>query len=144
MIRVLTMRRPWAELLVNGRKTQESRRGPVLNRHVGPLAIHVSAKSPGWEKDAEELRRRFGLTDDDLNTPFPIDGCVIGTVVVGRTVRLLAPYSVDAFVRFQDAAVFADIEGRYLSALTQPEWLAAPIPAKGRLGLWNFDLEQAS
>lgn len=136
-MKALTMRRPWAELLVNGRKIRESRKGPVLNRHRGPLAIHVSQKSPGWEEEAERLRCRFGLTDENFAVPFPIDGCVIGTVVAGDTFKLEI-YSATAFSRYQNEAVYADIEGRYLTALTGARWLNAPVPAKGRQSLWEW------
>ena len=138
-MKALTMRRPWAELLVNGRKIRESRKGPVLNRHRGPLAIHVSQKSPGWESEAERLRYQFGLSDEDLAVPFPIDGCVIGTVVAGRTFKLLRPYSAAAFARFQHESVFDDIEKRYLTAITGAQWLDAPVPAKGRQSLWEWE-----
>ena len=137
-MKALTMRRPWAELLVNGRKIRESRKGPVLNRHRGALAIHVSQRSPGWEEEAERLREFFGLSDEDLAVPYPIDGCVIGTVMAGRTVRLIEPYSAAAFARFQNEAVFADIEKRYLTALTAARWLDVPVPAKGRQSLWGW------
>ena len=137
-MKALTMRRPWAELLVNGRKIRESRKGPVLNRHRGQLAIHVSQKSPGWERDAERLRYQFGLSDEDFAVPFPIDGCVIGTVMAGRTFKFIRPYSAMVLSRYQNEAVYADIEKRYLTALTRARWLEAPVPAKGRQSMWEW------
>ncbi len=107
----------------------------VLNRYQGPLAIHVSKKSPGWEKAADYLRERFALSDADLATPFPVDGCIIGVCVAGPTKRWAKEPIPDVLC---DVAVFEDLLGRYLTPIYNPRWLTKPIPAKGSLGLWSY------
>lgn len=140
-MRALTLRLPWAVLVVTGRKRIESRRGPVLNRHAGPFAVHVSKRSPGWEQELERLAELFGLSEDDMRHPFSglrtedLGGHVIGTVIATNTTRETPLFPADD--RARDGAVFDDLAGRYLTGLVDPAWLPTPIPARGSLGLWD-------
>lgn len=139
-MRALTLRLPWAVLVVTGRKPLESRKGPVLNRHTGVFAVHVSKRSPGWRAELERLAGLYPLTVEDMTNPYGIDdtddlaGHIIGTVVAGRTHQDVPFFR--AGDRERDAAVFDTLMGRYLTELTDPRWLPAPVPYRGRLGLW--------
>ncbi len=135
------MRRPWAELVVSGRKTLETRVGPVLSRYRGEIAIHVSARSPGWQEALAHLVRRFDLRPHHYTPPISsIDGCVIGMVRVVGCWREGMPqlFRTDSLDDIRDRGVFEDVEGRYLADLRDPRWLDAPVPAKGSLGLWEW------
>ena len=141
-MKALTLRLPWAVLVVTGRKRLESRRGPVLNRYTGPLAIHVSKRSPGWEDELARLTQLFRLDPDDMANPFglatdALGGHLIGTVTAGRTIRITPLFPGGGGML--NAAVFDDLRDRYLTDLTDPGWLADPVPARGSLGLWKTD-----
>lgn len=77
-------------------------------------------------------------TATDVDQPNPrcphCAGRIIVTVVAGRTWQDVPFFR--AGDRARDRAVFDDLKGRYLTDLTEPRWLDAPIPARGMLGLW--------
>lgn len=146
---------PWGPLVVSGRKTLETRKGPVLNRFTGTLAIAISQKSPKWEEETTLLTAAFGQLDGVGVPPtwpyapasphlIPPDGFeemsghVIGLVDVGRT-RRFSPL-LDSLEDVQYRAVFLDVQERYLTEFTNPRWLKYPVPAKGRLGLWDVEI----
>lgn len=140
-MKALTLRLPWAVFAVNGRKRLESRKGPVLNRYTGLLAIHVSKRSPGWQDELGRLTSVFALTPDDMRNPHGLSaddlaGHVIGTVTAGHTYRDTPLFR--AGDQERDDAVYGDLTDRYLTTLTDPAWLKAPVPRKGSLGLWNW------
>lgn len=135
-MRALTMRRPWAELLLNGKKTLESRLGPVLRRHTGELAIHVAKRSPGYADAVRDLSVRFKLSAEDFAVPYPIDGRVVGVCLAGVT-RTVNPLY-DDLETLRIRACFEDIDDRYLTVITGARWLDEPSPASGMLSLWEW------
>lgn len=119
-LRALTIRQPWAELILRGRKPYEIRSWSTKYR--GPLVIHSAAKvNSGY---AIEL----GLNPDKL-----VAGAFVGVAVL-TDVR---PFTRnDAWLLKKNRAGFGGWEPDLFSwVLAKPRRIAPPIKAKGKLGL---------
>jgi hypothetical protein len=126
-MKTLSVRQPWAELIVQGRKSLELRSWTAKYR--GPLAIHASQTV---ERDA---CRDHGLDPDRVTT-----GAVIGVVDL---------VSVDLL----DAAAYEQRAGEHLSdapwageplfgwRLANPRALREPISVRGRMALFDVALD---
>lgn len=118
-MRAVSVRQPWASLLVDGRKSIETRTWDTSYR--GKLAIHA------------------GVTPD-LNGPwayFPSDvilprGAVLGTVELVDC-RPMTPQD-------EHCACCGYKPGLYAWVISNPIAFADPIQMRGRLGLWDTDL----
>lgn len=118
--RALTIRQPWAELILQGRKPFELR--SWTTKYRGPLVIHSAGKV-----DAEDAIR-LGLDPDKLVT-----GAFVGVALLTDVRR---------YTR-RDASLLkkkrGNIGGWYPDlfswVLTKPRRISNPIKAKGRLGL---------
>ena len=125
MMKALSFRQPWAELILQGRKTVDLRTYPT--RYRGPLAIHAS-------KTVErEACLRYGLDPDGLTT-----GGIVGVVELVEVVLLTE----DDYNRRQAE----HLAGRSYRAglhgwvLRDPRRLPEPVPARGRMSLFNIEL----
>lgn len=151
-MKTLSLTQPWATLVAIGAKRVETRSWNA--KYSGPLAIHAAKSFPGWAKDCCSERvflralgwptpsdSRVGITQDwmDLLTrnikALPL-GCVIGTVTL-----LGCRFTEDVVGQLseQEVALGDYARGRYAWMLADAKLLPEPIPAKGSLGLWDFD-----
>lgn len=110
-MKALTIRQPWAGLIVAGLKTVENRSWPTSYR--GVLVIHAGARP-----DDEAMAEYGHLLDE-----YPA-GAIIGTVQVVDCVR--------------DSDSPWAIPGQWHWLLTDPR-PCKPRAAKGSLGLWTPD-----
>jgi hypothetical protein len=124
-VKALSFRQPWAELVLQGRKTLDLRTWST--RYRGPLAIYAS------QTVEKEACLRHGLEPDQLTT-----GAVIGLVDLIGVLEL-------------DQAAYAAQADQHLSGrhyqeplfgweLTNPRPLADPVPTRGRLLLFDVDI----
>lgn len=156
--RVLSIRQPYASLILAGRKWCENRTWQT--RHRGPLLIHASQTidRDAVEDLADELTAA-SLTADTLPT-----GAIIGVAWLAdcRTELEIyrcfhdpddpdsTPENVPADSRLMRMAMFRQLAAVPESAdyVCGPEcWIfsqyhqfADPIPAAGKLNLWRYDL----
>jgi len=126
-MKALSIRQPWAWLIVNGYKTIENRTWRTSYR--GPLLIHA-----GKTIDREGLRWLLEnveepLTPDELRELETV-GVVIGQVDV-----------VDCTLSPQGDDCEWHNPGDWAWVLRNPQVLLEPIPAKGRLGLFDIDID---
>jgi ASCH domain len=105
--KVLTVRQPWASAIIYAGKDVENRSWPT--KHRGRLYIHA-----GMTREADDIL--------PPGTPVP-QGAIIGYVTVTGCVR--------------DSASPWAIPGNWHWLLTDPVPLPEPIPARGRLSLWQ-------
>jgi hypothetical protein len=114
-MKALTVRQPWASLIVAGVKDVENRSRNT--RHRGPLAIHVAQTraADGSERGWQEFRR--------LNLDLQL-GEVIGVVDLYDVVR--------------DSPSKWAIPDSFHWLLRHPRRVK-PVPLRGRLGLWDMD-----
>lgn len=152
-ISVISLVQPFASLVVMGVKKIETRSWDTKFR--GELYIHASLGKSYGKISCRELCytepfKQFingGLAYDKL--PF---GAIIGKVDLVATSILCPPYkdNVSPFGIYynnhgaaftEQELAFGDFEpGRYGWLLSNPVLLDAPIPAKGKQGFWNYDL----
>lgn len=154
-MKALTLTQPWATLVAIGAKRIETRSWPTKYR--GPLAIHAGAglgpvggklalvdlchREPFYDAlQAASIRRATSL-------PF---GAIVATCEL-RAVRPIGrEQNGDATILADDMLSFTPIlgnerafgdyaPGRFAWLLADVQPLAEPIPARGALGLWEWN-----
>lgn len=127
-MKVLTIRQPWAQLIANGVKDVENRTWRTGVR--GRIAIHASAAetSKGDILAACRVLRQCGMRDE---------ASWIAWTMFPRAAIIATAELVDCVVT-SDSPWFT---GPYGFELRNVKKLATPIPAKGKLGFWEFDVE---
>lgn len=127
-MKALSFRQPWAELVLQGRKTMDLR---TYNTHYrGRLAIHASQTAEVekcWENE---------LNPDNLDA-----GGIVGTIELVDVI----PLDEAAYQEHMDAHLAGRRwrEGLYGWVLARPERLPEFVPARGRTNLFNIDLDLA-
>ncbi len=138
-MKVLTVRQPWAHLIMHAGKDIENREWPTNIR--GRVAIHSSAKLD-WEEWMEaELALcamdKSGVLPEAILISRPRDtykfksqpeGIVLGSIL--GTVEI-----VDCVLSSESPWFF----GRFGFVLRDPRPFERPIPAKGALGFWEWN-----
>jgi len=141
-MKVISILQPWASLVALGHKRIETRSWNTKYR--GELLIHASAK---FTKQQEVLSHEFYMMVRDSRIYHCHRGAIIGKV------NLVAVVEVEALVAFpvgyygdnryeltEQELAFGDYSpGRYGWLLSEPILFNNPIPAKGQLGLWNYE-----
>ncbi|RAS80929.1 ASCH domain-containing protein [Priestia endophytica] len=141
-MKVLSMIQPWAKLFVLREATYETRSWKTNYR--GPLAIHTSKKI---NKEAcnriaiSSLLDTQGYTTKNLPTGMIIAVCelknCLKVVEDNETWAILE----DGRIVSEDDYFLGDFEvGYYAWEVEEMQMLDNFIPAKGRLGLWEYDL----
>jgi len=165
-MKALTIWQPWASLLACGAKQYETRSWAISYR--GPIAIHAAKKNVFDALAlipvpvALEMKRLIGAEWNDLPT-----GAVIATgelvnvwhivhhpgldVDTAKFINIGAesmtedkhdPTFGDYFVPSKQEFVLGDwTPGRYAWEIANVK-MTAPVPIKGRQGLWNWEGEQ--
>ena len=118
-MKALTLIQPWALLIMDGRKTVETRSWET--KYHGLLAIHAGASA-----DIMSCLR-FGYDPKTI-----IRGAVLGTVRLVRCVQFPSP-----LVKIDEYGDFTS--GRFGWILADVKPFKEPIKAKGMLGLWNWE-----
>lgn len=153
-MKVLTLTQPWASLIGRGKSIEtRSWRTPYRGR----LAIHAAK---GFPKDAREFTRTARV-HDALQEDFPNreDDFTLGAIVAVVTLsdcRVMQDSEDDPFfdayhefdigiggtLTEQERAFGCYEVGRFAWIFTDIKLLSKPIPARGALGLWEFDIRE--
>ncbi|KAJ4457575.1 hypothetical protein PAPYR_6936 [Paratrimastix pyriformis] len=149
---VLSCRDPWATLIMNGKKTGETRLQSFMTqcRPGQTIAIHLAYNNPE-EKEATQMLISSGVEEEYCTKPQAmIDfrdpgsgvmgcaGCIIGLVDVVETLHFTNP-SAEEVIAWQ-AKALCDVTGRWVTRLANPRWLRRPIPMRGAPALWSCTL----
>ena len=119
-MKALTIRQPWAELILRGRKQFELR--TWRTKYRGPLVIHAAAKIDGWDA------RHFGLNPDNL-----ITSAFVGFVILAD----VRPYTrEDARLLKKRRAGYGWFPHNLSWVLKNPRRIS-PVKAKGQLSLFK-------
>lgn len=129
-MKALTLREPWASLVLEGRKALETR--SWATRYRGELAIHAgSSRVPRGDAHAAEL---MAMLDGPLHY-----GQVIARCELIECVRINARFARELAWRDPIEYMCGDYApGRYAWVLANVRALEPPAPARGRLGLWDW------
>jgi hypothetical protein len=133
-MKCLTIRQPWATLIALGEKQFETRSWRTSYR--GDLAIHAGMRVDKAICKAEPyqtLLARYGFTADNLPA-----GMIIATSRMADCCEVTGEQERQGWPGGNEY-VFGDYaEGRFAWRLEQVIPLVHPIPAKGRLGFWEY------
>lgn len=129
-MKALTIWQPWASLVVWGEKKLETR--GWATRYRGPLAIHA-----GLGDMTEELIacNRFYAEVFQVRPKNLPHGVVLGIV----NVLDCEPINHEFLISSKEEAFGDYSAGRFAWELEVVEVFTAPVPAKGKQGLWEWD-----
>jgi hypothetical protein len=137
-MKALSIAQPWATLVILGVKRFETRGWHTEYR--GRLAIHASSRFPSTLRalcHRPPLRDRLRAAGFDDWTCLP-RGVLLGTVELAGCTRCEElPFDLDF-----DPALGDFGPGRWAWEFRDPVVFPEPIPAVGRLGLFELDLER--
>lgn len=129
---VLSVRQPWAALIITGEKWCENR--SWTSDYRGPLWIHAS--------------QTFGREDREECEPYGIDpgsltcGAIIGCAELVEILHIddMTPARERGLIREHglDPAGKSHVGGEWCWILARPRALVRPISLPGKLRLWNY------
>jgi len=143
-IKVITLKQPWAELVILGAKKIETRdwkpspkMWKEINSAGGDLYIHASKT---FHYDDWELCKSNKYFKNAIPDPSKLlMGAIIGKVkLVGF--RSTNEMGVMHGIHAQEKSFGNYSADRWLWYLTKPERLARPIETNGSLSIWDYDL----
>lgn len=146
-MKAITVWQPWAQLLVAGKKHEETRswatsyRGPILIHAAAKPAIHSLLEL--MDKETRHLAfKSLGHTEPVVNwkKTFPT-GAIIGMAKLTDCRYIDEQYN--EFVRTLCPAEFAFGDftvGRFAWVMEEPVIFDKPIMAKGKQRLWDFHI----
>jgi hypothetical protein len=141
-MKALTLMQPWASLVAIGAKRLETRSWQT--RHRGKLAIHAAKNFPSnarhlcHQEPFRTVLAQAGISgSDQLPRGVVLATCELVMIVRGGRPAALA---VAALLPISPHELwFGDFSpGRYAWVLDDVEPLAAPVRARGALGLWEW------
>lgn len=140
-MKALTLTQPWATFVALGVKTLETRSWKTEYR--GPLAIHAAKTFPGFAKAQTEtpafweVVEAHGLVErrpDGVEVAkFPL-GAVVATVQLVDCFQFTDDFDPGEQLHFGNFEV-----GRWGFVLSDIRAVQPPIPARGALGLWEWE-----
>lgn len=142
----LSLRQPYAGLVLNGVKTVESRWRPLLAPLENQtMAVHIAQRD--WEGDEWRLVMSsvLGMNQSQIQAFLESGekfgrGVVAGLVDVGRT--WLCPASVQGqeLQYLEKSAILIGLQEKYLTHLSNPRWLKEPLHSRGSRDLWSVEI----
>ncbi|MEK4848467.1 ASCH domain-containing protein [Paenibacillus sp. FSL H7-0756] len=133
-MKCLTIRQPWATLIALGEKQIETRSWRTAYR--GELAIHAGMqvnKAICRTEPYQSLLARHGYTADNLPT-----GRIIAVSRLADCCEVTPELAQQGWPGGNEYVFGNYAEGRYAWKLEEVVPLVHPIPAKGRLGFWEY------
>jgi len=134
-MKVLTVKNPWAYLIIFGGKDIENRIRKTNYR--GRIAIHCSKNSDklaywGYGGDDPVLKKAFEEVKEKRAEIEKLNGHIIGTVELYNC-------SYPALTIIANDSPWVEMEAAWNWWLKKPEPLAEPVKARGMLGLWDYE-----
>lgn len=142
-MKVITVWQPWAQLLAEGKKHDETR--GWATKYRGPILIHAAAKPYSQierlmtTEARKKIRDTLGLGFIDWKEKIPT-GVIIGSAIL--TDCKLIDQAYHDFTRdfCPEEYLYGDFTvGRYAWRLEEPVLFKNPIPASGKQRLWEYN-----
>ena len=127
-MKVLTIRQPWATLIMQGNKRFEFRSWQTKYR--GELLIHA-----GKNIDKEECNRLKKYLPEKL-----ILGKILGKVKLVDCIKCNQEFKDMCLKENNDVYAKSTFTEKYAWQLTDMQIFDEPIEAKGKLSLWEYNL----
>lgn len=131
-MRVITIRQPFASLILAGVKRYETRTWPTS--YTGPLGIHAAIAPPkACYRDI--VRQQLGCSLEELPR-----GQILGTAELYECLEcgLFSPSLLERSIGFWDDP------NNFAWCLVQPHLFVQPIPCPGRLGFWTWPKKEVA
>lgn len=165
-MKAISIKQPWASLIVHGIKDIENRTWPCFKKYIGQrVLIHASAKNDGFARFSKEQQEaKSHLTDaviyeskSAIIGSVQIVDCVINhpSVWAEKSMECKCPCCGKEIKRhFNEDYFFCEhcdrkcIKGLHYDAptynwvLANPILFSEPIPAKGKLSFWESELTE--
>ena len=127
-MKVLTIRQPWATLIMQGDKEFEFRSWKTNYR--GDLLIHS-----GKVIDKDAMQRLAGYISNDI----PI-GKILGKVTLVDCIKCDDNFRARYIRENNDIYAKSIFKGEYAWMMKNMEMFDVPIEVKGKLGLWEYEM----
>lgn len=127
-MKVLTIKQPWATLIMEGYKRFEFRSWKTKYR--GDLLIHA-----GKGVDKEAMRRLAKYIPEDMPT-----GKILGKVTLIDCIKCDEKIKEVCLKENKDVYAKSTFVERYAWQLVNVKVFDEPIEAKGKLSLWEFEI----
>ena len=127
-MKVLTIKQPWATLIIQGDKRFEFRSWKTKYR--GDLLIHA-----GEGIDKEAMKRLAKYIPEDMPT-----GKILGKVNLVDCIKMSPEFKEMLLRENKDIYKNSSFKENYGWQLEDVEIFKDPIEAKGKLSLWEYDL----
>lgn len=127
-MKVLTIRQPWASLIINGYKKYEFRAWKTNYR--GELLIHAGKSI---DKDAMERLKKY------IDCYLPL-GEIIGKVSLTDCIKTSQHFFEKIRKENRDIYSRSIFKEEYAFKLDNVEKFDIPIKVNGKLGLWDYDI----
>ena len=128
-MKVLTIKQPWATLIMQGDKRFEFRSWQTKYR--GDLLIHA-----GKSVDKEAVNRLSKYLPKELPT-----GKILGKVKLVDCIKMSTDFKNLLLKENKDIYTKSAFKENYGWQLTDVEIFEKPIEAKGQLSLWDYPIE---
>lgn len=127
-MKVLTIKQPWATLIMHGDKRFEFRSWQTKYR--GDLLIHA-----GKGIDKEAMKRLAKYIPEDMPT-----GKILGKVNLVDCIKMSSEFKEILLRENKDIYTDSSFKENYAWQLEDVEVFKEPIEAKGNLSLWEYNL----
>lgn len=138
-MKALTIRQPWCWAIARGWKNIENR--SWTTKYRGPLAIHAAGR---WDDEPEECLRevRDKARAQGAELPYAMgdDAPLCNTGLVLAVVDLVDICTLNLTAPFTGCCGEWGVRDQAHWRLENVRVLPEPVPAKGRLGLWDINL----
>lgn len=128
-MKVLTIKQPWATLIMQGDKRFEFRSWQTKYR--GDLLIHA-----GKSVDKEALNRLSKYLPKEIPT-----GKILGKVKLVDCIKMSPEFKNILLKENKDIYTKSSFKENYGWQLTDVEIFEKPIEAKGQLSLWDYPID---
>ncbi len=135
-MKAISLLQPWATLVVTGVKTIETRSWGTKYR--GPILIHASQGKAGSIFTSLLFFKKY--IPDFKHLPF---GAIIGKATISDVIRIENLQMTDELINrlTMEEKAFGDYsDGRYAWMLEEAEQFDTPIPARGTLSIWEYNM----
>lgn len=147
-MKTISLWQPWASLIAFGEKHFETRSWRI--RHQGPIAIHVTAKwnpkvldwlmlhwaTEGYQATDQGILRKALERHIVTLSELPL-GCVLAVGYAGKLTKTRHADRMNLSRLERAAGDWSD--RRWAKEIEDVRRFHAPIPAKGKQGLWDWE-----
>ena len=135
-MKTITVKQPWAWLIIEGVKDIENRTWPTKFR--GRVLIHAAAKPWTWQALLKYLTPDMKLVFDEGGASHTWLDCLTKGEIIG-SVEIIDCVINHQSIWAEKTNIMRGDKPIYNWVLANPIKFTEPIPTKGKLSFWEFD-----